>query len=219
MPGSEAAGLVIELGEGVEGLSVCAECGDAIEIDCCIGSGCDVDSLSGSEVAEALAGIEPGPFRDLYRTFDDLDGIDPDRSVDGVSGQDFMDATDVSALTVVSDPADDATTISISFGGAAQEAVTEETGTLMSRAIGADVLISPPEGRVLNVLFDSDGKTKISDIPSGMSITSEWLTPDELLIVIAGLLLAPGTQIEAFVLIEAYGGFMSDVVSLVLSSS
>lgn len=83
------------------------------------------------------------------------------------------------------------------------------------RSLGGDVLISPPEGRILNVLFRRDGTITISDIPSGISITSEWLTAGELLIVITGLALNPGTQVEAIVLLEAYGGFMSDVIGLI----
>lgn len=85
--------------------------------------------------------------------------------------------------------------------------------------MSGDIIITPPEGRVLNVLIRPDGKIKISDIPSGMSITSQWVTPDELVVVIAGLLLGPGTQVEALMLIEAYGGFMSDAVSLLLAGS
>jgi hypothetical protein len=219
--GIEASGVETEIGGTASDneCSLVGECDEVVGVDCSLDTGCDDDTLSDAEIDEVLAGIAPDPFRDLFRAFDDLDEIDPDRSVDGVSGQDFMDATDGLALKVVSSPADSATTIAITFNGAAQEAVTEQSGTLMSRSFGADVLITPLDGRILNVLFHSDGKIKISDIPSGMSITSKWVTPDELLILIAGLLLTPGAQVEAIVLMGAYGGFMSDAVRLALSSA
>jgi hypothetical protein len=159
------------------------------------------------------------PTGDLERSFVDLDPIDPTRSVDGVSGQDVMDAIDLISMQVVSNADDSATEIRLKFNGDAQEIPSQESGTLMSRSFGGDVVITRPGERVLNVLWEDDGKIKISDIPPGMSITSEWLTPDEMSMLIAGLVLNPGTQVEAFLLIEAYGGFMTDVLSLITTSA
>lgn len=158
------------------------------------------------------------PVGDVSRAFPDLDGVDPDRSVDDYPGQLAIDNADITELTVVSNADGNTTSIAIGFNGNAQGINTEESGTLISRSLGGDVLISPPEGRILNVLFRRDGTIKISDIPSGMSITSEWLTPGQFLIVITGLALNPGTQVEAIVLLEAYGGFMSDVARLITTN-
>jgi len=203
---------------GDAGCDVGATCDDFVIDDCSVDSGCDTTDEEPT-VDELMRGYEPDPFADLFRSYPDLDEIDGDRSVDGVSGYDFMEAVDILGLEVISNPFEDETTIGLTFNGAAQDIVTEESGTLMSRSITADVLITPPEGRILNVILRADGKVKISDIPAGMSIASQWVAPDELIIIIAGLALDPGTQVEAFVLLDAYGGFMSDVVSLVLSSS
>jgi len=171
-----------------------------------------------SDAPESTIDSVDDPVGDVSRAFPDLDGVDPDRSVDGYPGLLAIDSADITGLTVVSNADGNTTTIAIGFNGDAQGINTEESGTLMSRSLGGDVLITPSEGRILNVLFRRDGTIKISDIPSGMSITSEWLTPGEFLIVITGLALNPGTQVEAIVLLEAYGGFMSDVVGLLTTN-
>lgn len=165
-----------------------------------------------------MSDSEDDPTGDVEQAFDDLDAIDGKRSVNGVTGNDVIDATDLVRLDVVSDAAAEETRITVAYNGNARDIATEEAGILKSIGHGLDVLIRPPEGRFLNVLYGSDGKIKISDIPSWMAITSEWVTPNELLIMIAGLALSPNTQVEAFALIEAYGGFMADVVSLLMSA-
>ena len=158
------------------------------------------------------------PLGDLEPAWEDSE-IDLALVFGGVSGQDVTSATDVKRLDVTSNAAESETAMTVAFYGNARDIGSEEVGTLKSRSLSMDVLISRPGERVLNVLYRADGKIKISDIPPGMAITSEWLTPDELLIVITGLALTPGTQVEAHALIEAYGGFMADVVSLLMSSS
>ena len=170
----------------------------------------DADSAPSGTTTDSV----DDPFGDLYRTWDDLSPIDPDRSVDGVSGQDVMDATDSTAMQVVSNADDAATEITLSFAGDAQEAHSENG----KWSLAGDVLIYQSNGRILNILIRDDGSVKISDAPSGMSITSQWLSPEQFLIVITGLALNPGTQVEATTLIEAYGGFMSDTLSLITSN-
>ena len=217
IPGTEAAATVVD--EPLPGLEVVAEENADSEPEASTPADEPQDTASQSSSSVSMSESEEDPTGDMEPAFEDLDAIDGERSVNGVSGDDVIIVTDIVRLDVVSDAAVEETRIVVAFNGNARDIATEETGTLKSIGHGIDVLIRPPEGRVLNVLYRSDGKIKISDIPPGMSITSEWVTPDELLIIIAGLALTPGTQVEAFLLVEAYGGFMADVVSLLMASS
>lgn len=171
-----------------------------------------------SDASQSTSDSVEDPVGDISQAFPDFDGVDPERTVDGYPGQRAVEAADITGFSVVSDADESTTTMKVGFNGDAQGINTTESGTLMSRSLSGDVLISPPEGRILNVLFRRDGTIKISDIPSGMGITTEWVTPDELLIIITGLALNPGTQVEAIILLEAYGGIMSDVVSLITTN-
>jgi hypothetical protein len=177
----------------------------------------DAAEESGASIPISESAVDP--VGDVEPAFDDLPGIDEGRSVDGVSGLDVITAADIVSMEVSSSASDDETAITVAFNGAVRDIGTEEVGTLKSVGVAVDVLISRPGERVLNVLYRADGQIKISDIPPWMSISSEWVTPNELLIIITGLALSPNTQVEAFALIEAYGGFMSDVVSLLMASS
>ncbi|MCL1593686.1 MAG: hypothetical protein M3132_04960 [Actinomycetia bacterium] len=236
----ESSGSSINLDQPCEAASGCTEtepivpaddgscdvtgtCEEVVVSDCGVATGCDADEPAAVDAAASddidLTWVSEDPFRDLFRTSDDLDAIDPDRELDGVSGQDFMEVVDLVGMTVTSKGGDNLTEIILEFAGGAEDIRTEEFGNLSSRSISGDVIITPPEGRSLNVLYRPDGKIKISDIPTGMSITSEWVTPNELIVTIIGLALNPGTQVEAAMLYEAYGGFMSDVVTLLLTAS
>lgn len=176
-----------------------------------------VDATSDATKTSSAAGTTTDsvtdPLGDQYQSFDDLDPIDPSKTRDGVSGQDVLDKTDLIGMSVTVNSADATTEIALTFSGAAQE-VQNASG----QSLTGDVLIYQSSGRVLNVLIRNDGSVKISDIPGGMSISSRWLTLDEFVIVIFGLSLDPATQVEAYALIEAYAGFMTDLVTLVTST-
>lgn len=154
------------------------------------------------------------PAGDLSRAFSDLDGIDPEREDGGFTGQKIIETIDVASVTVNATAPDGPTVMEIGFYGDVQHILTEVVGTLRSRSVSADVLLIAPNGKILNVRFKPDGTIKISDIPAGMSIASEWSTPDTLRIVIQGLALEVGTQADVIALTEAYGGIMKDVASL-----
>lgn len=171
------------------------------------------DATKTSSAAGRTTDSVTDPVGDQYQSFDDLDAIDPARTRAGVSGQDVLDKTDLIGMSVTVNSADDTTEIALSFSGAAQE-VQNASG----QSLTGDVLIYQSSGRVLNVLIRNDGSVKISDIPGGMSITSRWLTSDEFVILIFGLSLDPATQVEAYALIKAYAGFMTDFVTLVTST-
>jgi len=154
------------------------------------------------------------PVGDLTQAFPDLDGIDPDRSDGGITGKQVVDTIDIVGVGVTTATPAGPTIIEIAFNGDVQSVLTETLGTLTSRTVSADVLLIAPNGNVLNILFKPDGSIKISDIPTGMSIASEWAAPDSLRMVIQGLALEPETQVDVIALIEAYGGIMVDEATL-----
>ncbi len=151
---------------------------------------------------------------DLTQAFPDLDGIDPDRIDGGITGKLVLETIDLVGVAVTSTAPAGPTIIEIAFNGDVESVLTETFGTLRSRTVSADVLLIAPNGNTLNVLFKPDGSVKISDIPAGMSIASAWAAPDSLRIVIQGLSLEPGTQVDVLALVEAYGGIMRDEVTL-----
>jgi hypothetical protein len=174
--------------------------------------GTDADAQSSATgTSSDFAGDAVG---DLTRAFPDLDGIDPDRSDGGITGKLVVDTIDIVGLGVTTTAPSGPTIITIAFNGDVQSVLTETLGTLRSRTISADVLLIAPNGNVLNVLFKPDGSIKISEIPAGMSIASAWAASDTLRIVIQGLALEPGTQVDVLALIEAYGGIMMDEAGL-----
>lgn len=172
------------------------------------------EPAASSSASGTTADSVDDPAGDLSRAFSDLDGIDPEREDGGVTGQSIIDTIDIAGVTVNSTAPSGPTVVEIAFYGDVQNIVTEIVGTLRSRSVSADVLLIAPNGEVLNVLFKPDGTIKISDIPAGMSIASEWSAPDMLRIVIQGLALEVGTQVDVMVLVEAYGGIMGDEASL-----
>ena len=175
------------------------------------------DTEAQSSAAGTTTDFVDDAVGDLTQAFPDLDGIDPDRSDGGITGQFVVDTIDIVGVAVTTTAPAGPTIIEIAFNGDVGSVLTETLGTLRSRTVSADVLLIAPNGNTLNVLFKTDGSIKISDIPAGMSIASAWAAPDSLRIVIQGLALEPGTQVDTKALIEAYGGIMMDEASLTTS--
>jgi hypothetical protein len=172
------------------------------------------DTGAQSSAAGTTTDFASDPVGDLTRAFPDLDPIDPDRSDGGVTGKLVVDTIDIVGVAVTTTSPAGPTIIEIAFNGDVGSILTEIFGTLRSRTVSADVLLIAPNGNVLNVLLKPDGSIKISDIPAGMSIASEWAAADSLRIVIQGLALESGTRVDVIALIEAYGGIMVDEASL-----
>jgi hypothetical protein len=70
-----------------------------------------------SDAPKSAVDSADDPVGDVSQAFPDLDGVDPDRSVDGVSGQSAIDNADITELTVVSNADGNTTTIAIGFNG------------------------------------------------------------------------------------------------------
>lgn len=104
---------------------------DAVTDDCPLDSGCDARD-EGSALQGTLSGFVSDAVGDLDPAYSDLDPIDGGRTVDGVSGDDFMTATDVTGLEVNSNADGGETTIALTFNGAARDVQTEEQGNLTS---------------------------------------------------------------------------------------
>jgi hypothetical protein len=172
------------------------------------------DTEAQSSAAGTTTDFADDAVGDLTQAFPDLDSIDSDRSDGGITGKLVVDTIDIVGVAVTTTAPAGPTIIAIAFNGDVESVLTETLGTLRSRTVSADVLLIAPNGNTLNVLFKPDGSIKISDIPTGMSIASAWVAPDSLRIVIQGLALEPGTQVDVVALIEAYGGIMMDEASL-----
>lgn len=160
------------------------------------GDGADTgdDSAAASSGSGSWSAIDTED--DFEATWDDFDAIEDPNTAGDITGMDVG-------------VEDDTTTVSIQFRGAAQSI----NGT-PGESLDADVLITLPDGRIVNVIWGAD-RCKISEPPQGWSVECVWVTTGELQFRIKGFEAEPGTKFS-FGTIQGFGGaFSSDTVELV----
>ena len=145
-----------------------------------------------------------------WQQWDTFDTIDRTRERNGVSAADFQDAADLVGVSVSATA--DATEVAVSHFGDAQAVQAADEGDF-SQAI----IIVLSDGTRLEVLFRDDGSVKIVSPPPGVSVTSEWITPQQVLFTLSGITIDVGSTIEATLYLEIFGGVMLDVVDIVTS--
>ena len=153
---------------------------------------------------------------DQVRQADDLPDVDPTRERDGVTAADVLDSTDIAQFDVTANPATNTTEMALTFNGNAQDALA-----VRGVSMGAGIQLFLADGRIVEILLRSDGSVKLidTDRPPGTSITAEWVSPRLLLFILTGFAADPGTEITARTFLEAFEGYMSDVVTALLAAS
>ena len=143
-----------------------------------------------------------------FEKWDIFDVIDRTRERGGVNAGEFQDAADLSGLSVSA--SGDTTLVTVSHGGDAQSAQAESEGDFSESVV---VVLS--DGTRWEVIFHDDGSVKIVSAPPGVSVTKEWITPQQVLFTLSGITVDAGSTIEATLFLGIFGGAMIDVVNLI----
>jgi len=180
-----------------------------------LGTGSDQNSSSsspgGSSGGGTSGGSSAGPQTfavtdetgDFVPTWEDSDPIENPNI-----------AGDVTELSVEVDEANSRTVITVRFAGAAQQFSESGAGEL-----SGDILLSPPDGgRIHNILLRPDGTSKLSDPPSGMSLTMVWTAPDTLVFTVEGYTPPDGSTVSLRTLQNEQRAFSSDEVAVQIGS-
>ncbi|MGB7860982.1 MAG: hypothetical protein WBM90_10835 [Acidimicrobiia bacterium] len=167
------------------------------------GSGESEEPVEGEEpVASDESGVTEwtvtDPIGDMVASFDDMDPLEnPDP------------AGDIEVMDVENQGAD--TTVTVRFSGAAKD-MSINSG----QSINAGVLVVFPDGRMIDIIWDSGG-CKISDSSDvGDGIECRWLDDRDLELRVKGWKPIPGTSVT-FVTYQSAGigeGVSSDMVEL-----
>jgi len=143
---------------------------------------------------------------DDWLQFSGFDEIVPDRTDGEYIAGDGMDAADLTRMGVSS--SSEGTSVTLGFAGDAQD-VQANRGELTGNFV---IVLS--DGERWEVIFQDDGSVKIVSAKPGMSVTFEWLTPQQMLFRLTGITVDPGSTLEATIFLEIFTGINMDVVSL-----
>jgi|GEM_PF-2851883 len=169
--------------------------------------GSEIDGPEESIPSGAADWSTDDPLGD-YEQWSDFDVIDRTRERGGVNAGEFQDAADLSGISV--SVAGDSTLVTVSHAGDAQSFQAESEGDFSE-----SVVLVLSDGTRWEVIFHDDGSVKIVSAPPGVSVTKEWITPQQVLFTLSGITVDAGSTIEATLFLEIFGGAMIDVVNLI----
>ncbi len=176
------------------------------------------------EVAEPAAEIDEAPdvegardrdtgwstddARADFEPWDTFDPIDRTREGEGGNAGVLQDAADLVGLSVSS--TSEGSRITVSHAGDAQ-ATQAAAGSDFSESI----VVVLADGTRWEVIFGDDGAVKVVSAPPGVSVTKEWITPQQVLFTLSGITVDGGSTVEVTLFLELFGGIMLDTVELV----
>ena len=176
------------------------------------------------DVAEPAAGVEQPPAatepaigtrewstddaRSDFEPWDTFDPIDRTREGDGGNAGVLQDAADLVGLSVSS--TSEGSRITVSHAGDAQ-ATQAAAGSDFSESI----VVVLADGTRWEVIFGDDGAVKVVSAPPGVSVTKEWITPEQVLFTLSGITVDDGSTVEVTLFLGLFGGIMLDTVELV----
>ena len=136
------------------------------------------------------------PIGDISRAFDDLDPLEnPDP------------AGDITVMRVQS--GESSTTVNVRFNGAARELSQSPSLTF-----NAGLLIVFPDGRMIDIVWDSEGCKITDSSDAGDSIRCRWLDDGDLELTIEGWTPIPGTNLTFIAYQSGVGEVSSDSAEL-----